>query len=109
MHEESCGCECCRNYSVKDEEAALDNLGRALEDARRDGSALSPNERSDLDLAEVVTVDAGLVQPVPAVMFHPPSRVQSLKAGFTYRYLLDSEPTEIAASILSQIREHLSE
>jgi hypothetical protein len=108
MHDLSCGCDCCRNYSEPEQEAALDRLHQAVESVRS-GSDISTEERGDLDLSEVVRVNAGFRHPIPAVMFHPPSRLRKLKAGFTYSYLLEVEPTVIATSILSKMRKHLAD
>jgi hypothetical protein len=107
MHDVNCECECCREYTAQEQEAAIEKLFQALEKTGGDGS-ISADERRDLDLAEVVKVDAGMRHPVPAIMFHPPGRLQKLKAGFTYDYLLETQPAVIASSILSRMRKHLS-
>jgi hypothetical protein len=109
MHDEGCGCELCREYSVHEQEVALQKLEQAVNLLQGADSEASAIERRELDSSEVVLVDAGLENPLPAVMFHPPSRLHRLKAGFTYSYLLDSGIEEIAESLRSKIREHLSE
>jgi hypothetical protein len=108
MHDESCACDCCREHTAQEQEAALDKLFQALERAVTDGG-ISADERRELDLAEVVRLDVGMRHPVPAVMFHPPSRLQKIKAAFTYLYLLENPTSVIASSILSQVRQELSE
>lgn len=72
-------------------------------------SKVSPAERHELTFSEVVQLDAGLRRAIPAVMFHPPSRLRKLKAGFTYSYLRDNRIDQIAKSLRRQMREHLSE
>jgi hypothetical protein len=109
MHDGSCSCDCCRDYSVPEQERALKILLRALERVREPGSGLSADERRDLDSSEVVRLDAGFRHPIPAVVFQRRGRLRALKAGFTYGYLLNAETAAIGDSVLSRMREHLSE
>jgi hypothetical protein len=108
MHDVNCECGCCREYTAQEQDGALEKLFQALEKAVSDGS-ISADERRDLDLAEIVRVNAGTRYPVPAIMFHAPSRLQKLKAGFTCGYLLETQTAVIASSILSRMRAHLPE
>lgn len=109
MHDGRCDCACCRDYSVREQERALENLSRALARVRESGSSVSADERRDLESSEVVRLDAGFRHPIPAVIFQARGRLRTLKAGFTYRYLLNAEAGAIGDSVLSRMREHLSD
>jgi len=109
MHDEGCSCALCHEHSAHEQEEGLQKLAQAVQTLRGPSSELWPAERHEFDSAEVVQLDAGFRLPVPAVMFHPPSRLEKLKAGFTYGYRLENSIEEIAASLRGQMREHLSQ
>ena len=106
--EKPCDCELCGGYTERDQTTAFAKLSGALS-LLRDSVDLGAAEREEVDRAEVVALDAGLNHPVPAVVFEPPSRLETLKAAFTYGYLLASAPEDIAKSIHESIVGELSE
>lgn len=107
--EKACHCELCGGHTERERAFAFTRLRDALSLLRDPALDLSQAEREELERAEVVALDAGLDHPVPAVVFEPPSRLQKVKAAFTYGYLIASADQEIAKSIHESIVEGLSE
>lgn len=106
MHEDDCGCEHCHEYSDEEVATALQKLFDALSFLWDRDVDLSQAEHDELEFAQVISLDAGLPFPLPAVMFEVPSRLRKLKAAYSCGYLIDNTVREVACSLLENMRKH---